>query len=74
MLSQLRQLILAFFLMTLSLFIGIIGFMMIEGYNLSEAFYMSVITISTVGFAEVHPLSENGKLFTSFYIITNFNI
>jgi voltage-gated potassium channel len=57
--------------MSLSILIGIVGYMIIEGYSLLDAFYMTVVTISTVGFREVKPLSENGKLFTSFYIISN---
>jgi voltage-gated potassium channel len=51
---------------------GIIGFILIEGYNFLDAFYMTVITVATVGFEEVHPLSESGRLFTSFLIITSF--
>lgn len=58
----------------MSLFIGIIGFMVIEDYTLLEAIFMSVITISTVGFTEVHLLSDNGMMFTSVYIILNLII
>ena len=57
-----------------SLAIGIIGYMLIENYSVSEAFYMSVITFSTVGFQEVHPLHEGGRIFTGFYIIVNLGI
>jgi voltage-gated potassium channel len=52
--------------------IGIVGFMIIEGYGVLDAFYMTVITVATVGFQEVHPLSEAGRLFTAFLIITSF--
>jgi voltage-gated potassium channel len=52
--------------------IGVGGFMLIEHYNLVDAFYMTIITIGTVGFQEVHPLSAGGKLFTAFLIITSF--
>ena len=51
---------------------GIIGFSIIEHYNFLDAFYMTIITVATVGFQEVHPLSEGGRLFTSFLIITSF--
>src|SRR5690606_5293641 len=37
-------------------------------------FYMTIITISTVGFNEVRELSDNGKLFTAFLIISSFGI
>ena len=43
---------------------GVIGFMVIEGYTFVEAFYMTSITLSTVGFGEVAPLSTAGRLFT----------
>ena len=71
MFFHLRRLILAFTLMTLSILIGIFGYMIIEGYTILDAFYMTVVTISTVGFREVQPLSQEGKIFTSFYIISN---
>ena len=46
--------------------------MFVEDYKLIEAFYMSIITLSTVGFQEVKPLSDEGKLFTAFLIISSF--
>ena len=52
--------------------VGIVGFMLIEKYEFLDAFYMTVITVATVGFQEVHPLSNSGRLFTSFLIITSF--
>ncbi len=52
--------------------IGTIGYIVIDGYTLLNAFYMTVITIATVGYGEVEPLSVTGKLFTSFLIITSF--
>lgn len=52
--------------------VGILGFMYIEGYTISEAVYMTVITLSTVGFQEVRELSPLGRLFTTFLIITSF--
>jgi voltage-gated potassium channel len=43
---------------------GTAGYHWIEGWPLGESLYMTVITVSTVGFGEVHPLSDNGRLFT----------
>jgi voltage-gated potassium channel len=43
--------------------------MLWEGYRFSEAFYMTIITVGTVGFMEIHPLSEPGRWFTSFLIL-----
>ena len=54
--------------------LGIAGFIYLQGYNLTQAFYMTIITISTVGYGEVRPLSEAGELFASFLIILNFGI
>ncbi len=64
----------ALMLLLFSLFIGQIGFIFIEGFSWIEAFYMTVITLSTVGFTEVRPLSDLGRLFTSCYIIFNLGI
>lgn len=52
--------------------IGTAGYSLIEDYSILDAFYMTVITISTVGFGEIHTLSEKGKIFTIFLIIFGF--
>lgn len=43
---------------------GILGYRVLEGYTWLEAFYMTIITISTVGFREIRPLSPAGMIFT----------
>src|SRR3981081_1946202 len=48
---------------------GVTGYMLIEGWNLLDAFYMVIITISTVGYTEVHPQSAAGRIFTSTLIV-----
>ena len=48
---------------------GIIGFMMIEGWNLMDAAYMTIITLATVGYGETHELSSSGRMFTILLII-----
>lgn len=58
-----------FIYMTLVFIGGIIGYMWIEGWNFFNSFYMVVITLSTVGFMEVLPLSENGRIMTSMLIL-----
>jgi voltage-gated potassium channel len=55
-------------LLLLTFCAGTIGFSLIEGYSLFDAFYMTLITITTVGYAEIHPLSQAGRLFNSFLI------
>lgn len=52
--------------------VGTIGYIIIDDYSLFDAFYMTVITVATVGYGEVAPLSHAGKLFTAFLIITSF--
>ncbi|MBI3518522.1 MAG: potassium channel protein [Bacteroidetes bacterium] len=52
--------------------IGTIGYVIIDNYTWFDAFYMTVITVATVGYGEVAPLSHAGKLFTAFLIITSF--
>jgi voltage-gated potassium channel len=68
-----RKVYIALLLLITILCIGITGFIFIEDYSLGEAFYMTVITISTVGFNEVRPLSETGRVFTAFLIIFSFS-
>jgi len=69
--TAIYRLLLALSLLVISLAVGMAGYMWLEGYSLFDAFYMTVITISTVGFREVKPLSDPGKLFTSLYIVLN---
>lgn len=56
--------------LVLSVFlIGFIGFHFIIGYGLIDSFYMTVLSVSTVGFEIVKPLAPAGKLFVSFLIL-----
>jgi voltage-gated potassium channel len=48
---------------------GTIGYVFLEDRSPIEALYMTIITLSTVGFGEVWPLSDEGRLFTGFLII-----
>ncbi|TME05052.1 MAG: potassium channel protein [Chloroflexi bacterium] len=49
--------------------VGIIGYRLINGWDLLDSFYMVIITISTVGYTEVHPQGPAGRLFTSGLIV-----
>jgi voltage-gated potassium channel len=55
-------------LIVLMLATGTIGFCVIDNYPPFDAFYMTLITVSTVGYAEIHPLSRAGRIFNSFVI------
>jgi len=48
-----------------TLFIGTAGFVLIEHYPVFDAFYMTLITVATVGYSEIHPLSPAGRVFNS---------
>ncbi|NJB70666.1 voltage-gated potassium channel [Saonia flava] len=65
------KLYLALFLMSLVLFIGVMGYKFISDYSWIEAFYMTIITVTTVGFSEVKPLGTDAKIFTVFLIVTS---
>ena len=53
---------------------GTAGFILIEGYTFLEALYMTVITVASVGFSEVRPLSAEGKIFTIILILVNLGL
>ncbi|HYW95402.1 MAG TPA: potassium channel protein [Bacteroidales bacterium] len=63
----------AFALLVFIVLIGITGYS-IMGYSFTEAFFMTVITIATVGFKEVKELDPEGMWFTAFLIIFSFGI
>jgi voltage-gated potassium channel len=64
----------AVILLLLIIIIGTGGFIIIENYSFLDSLYMTVITVATVGFREIHPLSDIGKIFTIFLIITSMGI
>jgi voltage-gated potassium channel len=55
-------------ILLLTLGIGTVGFSLIEGWGTFEAFYMTLMTITTVGYQELHRLSHTGRVFNSFVI------
>ena len=60
---------LSLLLFGMAMAMGTVGYALIEGYSVGDAFYQTVITLSTVGFDENEPFSTAGKVFTSFLII-----
>jgi len=61
--------LIAFLLLVLLIFGGTLGYTLIEGWSIGESIYMTFITITTVGFGEVHPLSPEGKHFTIVFLV-----
>ncbi len=64
-----KRIQLAIGLVLFFLVVGTLGYSAIDHYTLLDAFYMTVITISTVGYGEIQQLSEAGRLFTIFLIL-----
>lgn len=63
-----KKLILPFLIIFFVFIIGTIGYILL-GWSLIDAVYMTVITVSSVGFGEIKPLSTSGRIFTIFLII-----
>ena len=53
---------------------GSLGYHWIEGWNVIESLYMVVITLATVGYTEVHPLSPQGRIFTMILIVAGVSL
>lgn len=67
-----RRIIMALIFLLIIIMVGTIGYIIIENYSLLQGIYMAVITIATVGFSEVRPLSDSGQIFTIIYILVGF--
>ena len=69
--KYLRSLLIGLVVVLFCVCFGVAGFMLIEHYTFIEALYMTAITLATVGFSEVKPLSEAGRIFTIVLIFMN---
>jgi voltage-gated potassium channel len=69
-----EQIKVALSLLFITLFIGTVGYMVLSGDTFIDALYMTVITISTVGFGLIHPLTAPEKIFTIFLIILSVSL
>jgi voltage-gated potassium channel len=65
----LRRFRLAAIMLGIVVVVGVTGYMLINGWSLIDSFYMVIITISTVGYGEVHPQGVAGRLFSSVLIV-----
>src|SRR6266702_3585260 len=65
----LRRFRLAGILLAIVIAVGVTGYVLIDGWNFLDSFFMVIITISTVGYTEVHPQGPVGRLFTSGLIV-----
>ncbi len=64
-----KHLILTITLLIIMVVFGSIGYMIIEGWNILDSLYMTIITLGTVGYSEVHSLSRAGQLYTMGMIV-----
>ncbi|MDJ0720258.1 MAG: NAD-binding protein [Desulfobacterales bacterium] len=65
-----RHLVISLILAFLITVFGTAGYMMVEGWDFMDALYMTVITISTVGYSEVRQVDAAGRIFTIFIVVT----
>jgi voltage-gated potassium channel len=56
------------------LLVGTLGYLIVEGWPVLDALYMTVITIGSVGYGEVHPLSPPGRIFTIGLIVVGLGV
>lgn len=57
-----------------ALLVGATGYRFIEGWSWLDSLYMTVITLSTVGYGETHPLSVGGRVFTILLILCGIGV
>lgn len=69
-----KRLYIIFVLFTSAIAFGVLGYTFLEGWTFLESLYMTVITLATVGYREVHPLSTAGQVFTIILIIVGLGI
>ncbi len=67
--DPLRKVLLSLLTLFILIGSGASGYILVEGWEPFEALYMTVITVSTVGYKEVYPLSREGQIFTVLLII-----
>jgi len=72
--NPVRQLKISLFILLLLASLGTTGYMAIERWRFVDALYMTVITLATVGFQEIHPLSDAGRIFTILVIVFGVSV
>jgi voltage-gated potassium channel len=63
-----------FLILLLIMLVGTVGFILLEHYTVIDALYMTTITLATIGYNEVEPLSDAGKIFNIIFIISSFAV
>ncbi|MBI3377740.1 MAG: potassium channel protein [Nitrospirae bacterium] len=71
---MIKRLVFALILLAIVIISGTAGYVLIERWGMLDSLYMTVITIASVGYMEVNPLSPNGRVFTIFLIIFGMGV
>ncbi len=69
-----RNMIFATTMLALIVGLGTAGYMILENWNFLDSLYMTVITISTVGFSEVNPVSKQGRMLTRTVLVSGLGV
>ena len=69
-----KKIIILFSLLIVLIFIDVTGYALIEKRDFFDSLYMTIITITTVGYREVFPLTPEGKIFTIFVILSGLGV
>jgi len=64
----------SFYLLLLLIVSGAIFYASVEGFRWLDALYLSVVTLTTLGYGDLHPVTDAGKIFTIFYLFTGMGV
>ncbi len=64
-----KQVVISIASAVLLILTGTLGYMLLEGWDPVDALYMTVITLATVGYREIHPMSRMGQIYTMVLIV-----
>jgi voltage-gated potassium channel len=64
-----NKLIAAISLMALLICTGAVSYHLVEGWTYTDSLYFTVVTLSTIGYGDLYPVTQAGKMFTIFFII-----
>lgn len=64
----------SFYLLLLILLSGTMFYANVEGLNWVDAVYLSVVTLTTLGYGDLHPTTDLGKIFTIVYLFTGMGV
>ena len=72
--KQTRNITFATVMLALVVGLGTVGYMILEKWDFLDSLYMTVITISTVGFGEVNPVSDPGRVLTMAILVSGLGV